>query len=49
MEMIASRNRTSHTYNEETAVEIERLILDTFIGCFQSFEGTMTVHAKVEL
>ncbi len=49
MEMIASRNRTSHTYNEETAVEIEGLILNTFIGCFQSFEGTMTVLAKVEL
>lgn len=41
MEMIKSRNKTSHTYNEDTATEIEKKIKQQYIQLFQSFRTTM--------
>jgi nucleotidyltransferase substrate binding protein (TIGR01987 family) len=37
MEMIQSRNRTSHTYNEETANEIADAILSRYVPEFEKF------------
>lgn len=34
MDMIQSRNKTSHTYNEETANEIAAAILNTYYNLF---------------
>ncbi|MGC1481046.1 MAG: nucleotidyltransferase substrate binding protein [Chthoniobacterales bacterium] len=35
--MIESRNRTSHTHNEETAVEIATAILTRYVPAFDAF------------
>ena len=35
MEMIKSRNKTSHTYNEETADEIATLIIESYYAEFE--------------
>ena len=37
MEMIQSRNRTSHTYNEDTANEIAEAILARYVQQFEKF------------
>lgn len=37
MDMIAARNRSSHTYNEKTAHEIATAILATFVPEFEQF------------
>ena len=41
MEMIASRNKTSHTYNEETANEIFSKIIQAYYPAFIAFQETM--------
>ena len=41
MEMIGSRIKTSHTYNEETATEIFLQILDSYHLAFLTFQKTM--------
>lgn len=41
MEMIGSRNKTSHTYNEETADEIYSRIIDFYFPAFLEFRQTM--------
>lgn len=41
MEMIKSRNKTSHTYNEETANEIYSKIIDDYYPAFLSFQTKM--------
>lgn len=41
MEMINSRNKTSHTYNEDTAAEIVRNIIEKYFSLFQDFGQTM--------
>ena len=41
MDMIASRNKTSHTYNEETANEIYSKILKEYYPAFEKFRNTM--------
>jgi nucleotidyltransferase substrate binding protein (TIGR01987 family) len=41
MEMIESRNSTSHTYNEETANEIAKFILVDYIKLFVDFDKKM--------
>jgi nucleotidyltransferase substrate binding protein (TIGR01987 family) len=41
MDMIKSRNKTSHTYNEETANEIYHKILDEYYPVFSNFEEVM--------
>lgn len=40
MDMIKSRNKTSHTYNNETALEIVRAILNEYHLEFVKFEKT---------
>ncbi|MDZ7774898.1 MAG: nucleotidyltransferase substrate binding protein [Bacteroidales bacterium] len=41
MEMIKSRNKTSHTYNEETADEIFTKIVNMYHSAFLTFEQVM--------
>jgi len=41
METIADRNRTSHSYNEETAFEILQDIVDVYYSLFCDFERKM--------
>ena len=41
MEMILSRNETSHTYNEGTVEEIFSLIVEKYYKAFVDFERTM--------
>lgn len=41
MEMIKSRNKTSHTYNEETANEIYLKITNYYYAAFLAFRKTM--------
>ena len=39
--MIQSRNKTSHTYNEETANEIYEKIINEYFPVFQNFKVKM--------
>ncbi len=41
MEMIKSRNKSSHTYNQETATEIAGKITNWYFDLFKSFETKM--------
>ncbi len=41
MEMIKSRNKTSHTYNEETAEEIYSKIINEYYSVFLDFQQVM--------
>ncbi len=41
MSMIGSRNKTSHTYNEETANDIFLKILESYHTAFLEFQRTM--------
>lgn len=41
MEMIKSRNKTSHTYNEETATEIANKIASKYFTLFIDFKNKM--------
>ena len=41
MDMINSRNKTSHTYNEETANEIFTKIISEYYPAFIAFQKTM--------
>jgi nucleotidyltransferase substrate binding protein, HI0074 family len=41
MEMIQSRNLTSHTYNEETAAVVFSAIVDTYFAEFAAFHSHM--------
>ena len=41
MEMIVSRNKSTHTYNEETAAEIARKVLTVYVGLFQELRNKM--------
>ncbi|MCC5926817.1 MAG: nucleotidyltransferase substrate binding protein [Bacteroidetes bacterium] len=46
MDMIKSRNLTSHTYNEEIASDIAQKIVDDYIHVFNMFSTTMkTIEA----
>lgn len=45
MDMIGSRNKTSHTYNEETADEIYSKILNEYYPAFLEFQKNM--EAKI--
>jgi nucleotidyltransferase substrate binding protein (TIGR01987 family) len=46
MEMISSRNASSHTYNEDTAAEITEAILKTYIYEFRKLFSTMARYLK---
>lgn len=41
MEMILSRNESSHTYNEKTADEISQKILNSYFQLFMTFKKKM--------
>ena len=41
MEMIKSRNQTSHTYNQTVADEIVKKIIELYHACFHAFLNTM--------
>ncbi|WP_339706701.1 nucleotidyltransferase substrate binding protein [Algoriphagus aquimarinus] len=41
MDMISSRNRTSHTYNEEVANEIFSMVINEYYPAFLDFKKTM--------
>jgi len=41
MQMIESRAKTAHTYNEDTAEEIASAVLDKYFGLFKSLYQTM--------
>ncbi len=41
MDMIGSRNKTTHTYNEETADEIYYKIIDDYYPAFLDFQKNM--------
>jgi nucleotidyltransferase substrate binding protein (TIGR01987 family) len=42
MEMIKSRNQSSHTYNEETAKEIVKNVVELYYDLFLNFKDKMT-------
>lgn len=42
MEMIKSRNKSSHTYNEETAKEIVKNVVEWYYGLFLKLKDRMT-------
>jgi nucleotidyltransferase substrate binding protein (TIGR01987 family) len=46
MQMLQDRNRTSHTYNEETAEEILKNILDHYHPLFSLLHDKMTAEAQ---
>ena len=48
MDMIASRNKSSHTYNEETADEIAEKITSHYFSLFEEFEIRMNGFMYVE-
>jgi nucleotidyltransferase substrate binding protein (TIGR01987 family) len=48
MDMIESRNQTSHTYNEETADEIADAILSRYIAAFDEFLQRFTTLEQEE-
>jgi len=41
MDMLVSRNRTSHTYNEETAEQICQAVKNIYFKLFKTFEKKM--------
>ncbi|WP_440616156.1 nucleotidyltransferase substrate binding protein [Cysteiniphilum sp. 6C5] len=49
MQMIQSRNLTSHTYDESTVEEIATLILNEYINCFTQLAETLQNLATKEL
>lgn len=48
MDMIGSHNKTSHTYNEETADEIYSRILNEYYPAFLEFQENMEVKRSGE-
>ena len=48
MDMIGSRNKTSHTYNEETADEIYSRILNEYYPAFLEFQKNMEAKRSGE-
>jgi nucleotidyltransferase substrate binding protein (TIGR01987 family) len=48
MEMIQSRNRSSHTYNEQTADEIADAVLSRYVPEFEKFLQKFTELEKQE-
>lgn len=46
MDMIASRNRTAHTYDEETAEEIVCQVVNIYYPLFTRLEGDLNARAN---
>jgi len=49
MQMIQSRNKTSHTYNQDTAVEISSAIQNAYTKCFNDLLAKFTLLKTKEL
>lgn len=49
METITNRNRSSHTYDEERANQLARVITDDYLTLFQAFSARMRQLAKNEI
>ncbi|NCD40832.1 MAG: hypothetical protein EOL88_01940 [Bacteroidia bacterium] len=43
MDMIQSRNLTSHTYNQDTAAQIAAVVLDQYFHEFVKLRNTLTI------
>ncbi len=43
MDMIKSRNRTSHTYNEDTAREISRAVISVYYNAFRKMNDRLDI------
>ncbi|MCI5147968.1 MAG: nucleotidyltransferase [Candidatus Electrothrix sp. MAN1_4] len=43
MDMIKSRNRTSHTYNEDTAREISRTVISVYYNAFRKMNDRLDI------
>ena len=41
MEMVRSRNLSSHTYNEQIALEISNKVSDSYLSLFEAFSEKM--------
>lgn len=48
MEMIKSRNQTSHTYNEETANQITEVVVERYYAEFEKFQEKFTALERSE-
>ena len=48
MDMIAARNRSSHTYNKTTADEVAAAIVSSFVQEFAAFQAKFTTLAQQE-
>lgn len=48
MDMIQSRNLTSHTYDESSAARIVSVILDSYVSEFQDFQNRMEAFKREE-
>jgi nucleotidyltransferase substrate binding protein (TIGR01987 family) len=48
MDMIRSRNLTTHTYDENTAIAIASLIIESYMDEFISFQQKMEVQKQKE-
>ncbi len=46
MDMLASRNKTSHTYNETIADAIFIKVIQTYYPCFSAFDSEMDAQRK---
>lgn len=46
MDMIKSRNRTTHTYNEETANEISRTVISVYFDAFKELHDKLDTLKK---
>jgi len=47
MDMIGSRNRTAHTYNEETAAEIAHAIVTIYYPLFSQLEEVLSARENL--
>jgi nucleotidyltransferase substrate binding protein (TIGR01987 family) len=45
LDMVVSRNKTSHTYDFDTAEEIVKLILHNYVQEFRNLQNTMSDYA----
>lgn len=49
MDMIVSRNNTSHTYNESTASEIVKAILNDYFTAYQDLKTKLIIQKNKDL
>jgi nucleotidyltransferase substrate binding protein (TIGR01987 family) len=49
LDMIKSRTKTAHTYNEETATEIAKLIIENYYALFVALKNTLLYGIQSQL